>query len=124
MDTSQCPYCREEIKLGAIKCKHCKSMLINIPLQTPSLSSEKNSDSTTLWLPLPSMVLGIISFLSLLDDSDWNEDQIIGLFALAINGLILGIVSINTQQKGKGLAITGIVLSSLSLLAGIGIVSS
>jgi len=25
--TRQCPYCKEEIKAGAIKCKHCRAML-------------------------------------------------------------------------------------------------
>ncbi len=33
-----CPYCSEEIRVDAIKCKHCKSMLVepaaNVPVQT------------------------------------------------------------------------------------------
>jgi len=75
----------------------------------------------TLWLPLPSMIIGILCFLALLDDSEWDTDTFVGLFIMAITSFILGVISVNTQKTGKGIAITGIVLSSLSLLAGIGL---
>ena len=26
-DTKRCPYCDEEIRINAVKCKHCGSML-------------------------------------------------------------------------------------------------
>lgn len=33
----QCPFCKEEIQEGALKCKHCKSMLSQAPNQTVSV---------------------------------------------------------------------------------------
>jgi tetratricopeptide (TPR) repeat protein/tRNA A-37 threonylcarbamoyl transferase component Bud32 len=33
-ETKPCPYCREEIKSDAIKCKHCGSMLTEVPAVT------------------------------------------------------------------------------------------
>lgn len=64
-----------------------------------------------------SLVLGIVSIITSL------------LFVPAIVGLVLGIVGIGrarrlTPQVGRGKAITGIVLSVLGLLIGIGIVSA
>ncbi len=43
-DTKLCPYCSGEIKLGAIKCKHCKSMLDRVESET---KQEKIDDNVT-----------------------------------------------------------------------------
>ena len=118
METTRCPFCREEIKAGAIKCKHCGSTIVDVSQMQNR--TEKKKDGT-LWLPLPSMIIGIICFLALLDDSEWDTDTFVGLFIMAIISFILGIISVNTQKTGKGMAITGIVLSSIALLAGIGL---
>ena len=77
------------------------------------------------WLPIPSIVLGIISCLAFLDsvDSLKSPDVITGLVIFTVAGLILGIVSISTQSKGKGMAIAGIILSSIALLMLIGLLS-
>jgi hypothetical protein len=74
----------------------------------------------TYGLPIPSMVIGIIAALSLFDDSKWDSDQINGGTVICIAGLVLGIVSLCRQRKGKGMAITGVVLSAIGLLAVIG----
>ncbi|MDY0250057.1 MAG: DUF4190 domain-containing protein [Pseudomonas sp.] len=118
MECKSCPFCQEDIKVGAIKCKHCGSMLVDIS-HGQTLNGPK--ETGTLWLPVPSMVIGIICLLALFDDSGWDVDMLTGLFFMGIVSLVLGIVSVAIQQAGKGMAIAGIVLSSLSLLAGIGL---
>lgn len=65
-----CPYCKEEIAEGAIKCKHCKSMLPGYQGDGPALHTDNESQairriadyeklSAVFWL-----VLGIIQILS------------------------------------------------------------
>jgi hypothetical protein len=118
VETTRCPFCREEIKAGAIKCKHCSSMIVDVS-QVQNRPEPKKEG--TLWLPLPSMIIGILCFITLLDDSEWDIDTFAGFFTMATTSFILGVISVNTQKTGKGMAITGIVLSSISLLAGIGL---
>jgi hypothetical protein len=61
--------------------------------------------------------LGIACALALFDDSPWDRQTTLGMGVLALMGLGLGIISINDQKTGKAMAITGVVLSSLALLA-------
>jgi len=81
-----------------------------------SNSDDKSENEGSYWLPIPSMILGIISILACFDDSEWDSDTIAGLAMFAIVGLVLGIVSISNQKKGKGMAITGIILSTMAIL--------
>lgn len=119
METTTCPFCREDIKVGALKCKHCGTNLTSVPAGYDGNVKKEG----TLWLPLPSMIIGIIATLALFDDSEWDIDVLIGLFVMGITGLVLGIVSLNTQKAGKGMAIAGVVLSSIVLLAGVGLLA-
>ena len=89
-----------------------------------SNSSDKLENEGSYWLPIPSMILGIISILACFDDSAWDSDTITGLAVFAIAGLVLGIVSISNQEKGKGMAITGITLSSIAILVLIGLTTT
>jgi len=85
---------------------------------------DKAENGGSYWLPIPSMILGIISVLACFDDSAWGSDAITGLAIFSIAGLILGIVSVSNQEKGKGMAITGITLSSIAILVLIGLTTT
>lgn len=94
----------------------------NLPSSIPS-STSPTKDEGTYWWPIPSLVLGILCILALFDDSGWDKDTIAGMALFAVTSLVLGIVSVSKQERGKGMAIAGIVLSSVSLLALIGMQS-
>ena len=74
-----------------------KQILLN------SLSScNKESEDGTYWLSIPSMILGIIVMLACFDESNLDKDTIVGASFFIIVSLILGIISISIQKKGKG----------------------
>jgi DnaJ-class molecular chaperone len=50
-DTKLCPYCNGEIKSGAIKCKHCKSMLDRVENETKQIKIEHNVTEEKIILP-------------------------------------------------------------------------
>ena len=45
---------------------------------------------------------------------------LVGYFGLALTGLALGIGSVASGSSGRAMAVTGIVLSSFALIAGVG----
>lgn len=116
-----CPLCKEEIQEGALKCKHCVSMLI--PAQASLQQNEtvqdtptNNAKAETIALPITSMVLGIVAVLGGISVSHFDKDALLGTAMLSLAGLILGIVCVAKQKKGKGMAIAGIVLGSVGIL--------
>ena len=98
------------------------------PTETTSILTSKAINEVnpegTYWLPIPSLVLGIICALALFDESEWDSDTTTGLLLFAIIGLVLGILGVSKQTKGRGMSIAGIVLSSLGLLAWLGMQSN
>ncbi len=78
--------------------------------------STPKENTGTYWLPVPSMIMGIISFMACLDTSIWDADTLVGVAIFSIVSLILGIVSLSRQKTGKAMAIAGITLSVISLL--------
>lgn len=116
-DIVVCPFCKEDIKAGAIRCKHCGSTLLG--------PSDNNNDMVsvvpkgTLQIPLWSLILSIMSLFAFPEDlSAWGRYNIIGMLVFAVSGFTLAVITIYTQTRGRGIAITGIALSSLALLAG------
>lgn len=63
---------------------------------------------------------GIIGLLATFDDSEWTIDEEIGLYFFIFMSLLLGIISVSIQKEGKGMAISGIVLSTLAALVILG----
>jgi hypothetical protein len=123
-DTIACPYCKETIKLNALICKHCHSDLRLpsaqvSPVAHPPVSNP--DENGTLWIPVPSLILGVLSFVSFFDDSSWDMDTAVGIMLFSAIALILGIVGVSVQKVGRGMSITGIVLGALSFILAIGI---
>lgn len=81
---------------------------------------ENEQNRATYWLPIPSFILSIFAIFSTFDIDNWTHDTNIGFAIFIILALILGVVSVSTQEKGKGLAIAAIVLSILAILIFIG----
>lgn len=113
-----CRLCGKEVHETASACPHCGGVqhLISAP-------PHQTSDGP-LWVPITSLVLGIICILAFSDVSKLDKDAILGLGSFSVAGLVLGAVSLNKQKTGKGMAITGVLLSSLALLAFIGMFSN
>lgn len=86
------------------------------PPPIPHAMPEAVGDSGTLWFPIPSMVLGIICVLATMDDSPWDRETVEGMIMFGVMGVILGIVTLTRQKKGRGMAIAGIVMCSLGML--------
>lgn len=71
-------------------------------------------------MAITSLVIGIFCVLTLFDDSEWDADTVLGLAIFSLIGLVFGSISIASYDSGKGMAITGVIFTSISLLSAIG----
>jgi hypothetical protein len=110
-----CRVCGKEIHAPAPTCPHCGS------LQGAANPSPRRLPEDSIWMAIASLVLGIACVTALFDDSPWDKDTVVGLGILAVVGLALGAVSLSNRSGGKGMALAGVILSVVSILAYIGI---
>ena len=109
-----CIWCGNEIYITVPPlCPHCGGA--QHPAPPPSTSAY--ADRGLIWLPIACLVVGVVCMLALFDDSKWDTDAIVGIGTLSVLGLALGTISLSRQGTGKGMAITGLVLSAMTLMA-------
>ncbi len=111
-----CRGCGIGIHQSASACPHCGAPQIAGVQQ--ATDSPRNGSS---WPAIISLVLGSICILALADDSDWDSDTLVGYFGFAISGLIFGAAALFNRTSVRGLAVAGVVLSAIALLAGFGL---
>lgn len=124
-----CRGCGKQIHETAPTCPHC-----GFTQQIASVQVQE-APKTGIWMAITSLVIGIIVVLAL-SSVDVNElggryfltqsdkEALLGISIVGGFGLGLGIRSLITRSAGKGMAIAGIALSALAILAAIGIQAS
>mgnify|MGYP000884203342 CR=1 FL=1 len=125
MHTKLCGHCYATIHAAAELCPRCGTRQMPWIMPPPRQAVEG-----TLWLPVPALVVAIVTFVLLLYDFNtvaWHDlhnpktiDELLALGWLAVLAATLGIVSLVTQKRGQGMAIAAIVIVSLSVLLVIG----
>lgn len=110
---SFCRHCAKEIHETALTCPQCGG------LQSPgALPSKPRNDP---WIAIVSLVTGIIAILAMLDDSQWGWDEVVGVLSVGIlPSIVLGILAIQRKSAGVGMAIAGLVMGVVALLALVG----
>jgi putative effector of murein hydrolase LrgA (UPF0299 family) len=121
MHTKLCGQCYSTIHAASELCPRCGARQMPWIMPPP-----RQVIDGTLWLPVPALIVAIVTFVLLLFDFRtvaWNDltnsdtiDELRGLAALAAIAAALGIASLMTQKRGQGMAIAAIVIVSLGVL--------
>jgi len=108
-----CPFCGEEIKAIAKKCRHCKSNLETISVNQAKIEEQGGM----IGFAVTSLIFGILGLCAAIDAHPRISDTEAGtIFLCFIINLIFGIMALVQKRDGKGMAIAGIVLAILSVL--------
>ena len=104
----KCPFCAEQVRWDAVKCKHCGSSLPAQPALTPEDLQKQQANvsgppSTAIW----SLVLSIVSLFC-------------GGFVFGIPGVICGHLALsnirkNLRPEGRGIAVAGLTIGYVSM---------
>jgi hypothetical protein len=77
----------------------------------------ENRERAHISISIISIVTGVLGFISLFDDGEWDQDQVVGVVILfAIPPIVLGVISIMKNAHGKGMGIAGLVLGIITLV--------
>lgn len=106
-----CRGCAKEIHETAPLCPQCGAS------QHTATPATQNIISGSPWMSIVSLVFGIICVLAMFDDSEWDNDTIVGVGIFSVIGLIFGIITITQKRGGQNMAISGVVLSIISLVS-------
>ncbi|MGR2663694.1 hypothetical protein ACUXVY_19080 [Chromobacterium haemolyticum] len=98
-------------------CPHCGGVQSSAAAATRS--------EGTLFFSVASLVMGILSLCTLFDDSPWDKETILGvLIFFMLPGFVFGTLSLAKKMPGKGMAVAGVVLASISIIALLGMTNS
>lgn len=103
----KCPFCAEEIKIDAIKCKHCGEILDSDLRQKRTIELQRNLPKQRIWNPGLATVLSLVIpgvgqmykgniLIGLL----WLVIVPVGYLFLIIPGLILHLICIVLAYSG------------------------
>lgn len=88
---SFCRGCGHQIHETAESCPQCGAVVAH--------KTMREQQEGTLWLPVPSLLCGIVVVLALFDQSKWGMDQVVGRIAFAAVAMVLGGISLAKQPN-------------------------
>jgi hypothetical protein len=101
------------------KLSNVSDRLTNLENKVNIADEEPDSEQSRAHISIPiiSLITGIIGFLTVFEEGEWDQDQIIGVIIIfALPASILGIIAIHGNAQGKGMGIAGLVLGVMTLL--------
>ena len=114
--------------MGMVFCQGCGKQLHNTAPTCPHCGAPQHSSSPsaqqaarTSWMSICSLILGIIATLAMFDESEWDMNTYVGVGLFAVGGMVFGIIDLSDNTPNRGLSIAGLVLSTITLLALIGL---
>ena len=108
-----CRACGKEIHDTAPLCPFCGA------IQNSAEESINKLPTGNVRMSSISLFIGVLCTLMFFDESSWDKDTIAGLMIFALTGFAFGALSLGARSKGKGIAIFGVLLCVISLLAAI-----
>ena len=104
-----CSKCGSEIKEGSSFCQNCGEKINSIPSQPATNTTTSNGSTKTNGLAIAGFIISLVAAFS------FGSSSLLGLILS-----IIGLTQINkSNDKGKGFAIAGIVISSIMLIVSI-----
>lgn len=108
-------------------CRGCGKQLHETALTCPGCGAPQTDESTTktredgpLWRPILTLVIGILAVCPFVDGPRLDHDTTVGVAMFGVGDLIFGGWTLSQQKHGRWLAIGGVALSVIALLALLG----
>jgi hypothetical protein len=106
-----CRGCGQTIHESAPNCPHCGATQAAPPPPAPY---------GTLWRPVPALVCGIVAVLGAFGADVTDRDAVAGVGLFGAIAAVLAAISLARQPRGRGMAIAGLILGIVAVLAAVG----
>ena len=116
---SYCRGCGHQIHETAESCPQCGAVTTPGDNVLRRIGGGAEQEGT-LWLPVPSLVCGVVVALAQFDPGEWDVDQVVGCIGFSVAAMVLGGISLAKQKRGAGMAIAGLILGRIGLLGTLG----
>lgn len=110
-----CMGCGQEPHDAAPACTRCGEPRLGAAMAYPVDPGVKENPLRNA--AITSLVLGVLCVLALFDGSEWHDEATAGMALFSVVGLALGIISLRISRQSRGMAVAGIVVSVIGLLA-------
>lgn len=103
-----CKFCGREIHESAVSCPGCGAV------QSVHQASSTTAQSSSSWMAVTSLITGLLGMITLLDDSKWDTETVVGIVVLfACPAAIWGVWTLAEKRGGRNMAIAGVVMSAI-----------